>query len=203
MNKLNKLEKRILEVKYKTNENHIGSCLSALPIIEKIYEKMEKNDRFILSSGHAGVALYVVLEDRKILPKNVIYKLESHPKRNEKHKIWASTGSLGHGIGIAVGMALTGTEVHCLLSDGECAEGSVWEALYIADELGLNNLHIYVNANGWGGVDKIDTDRLSRRLFLLDLDISFIRTNSNFGPHRGLDAHYKSLTKKQYEALVC
>ncbi len=202
-NQIELLKKRILEVKFKTNENHIGSCLTALPIIERIYSKIKKEDRFILSSGHAGVALYAFLEYKGILPRNKIFHLESHPKRNEKYKIWASTGSLGHGIGIAVGMALTlEGEVYCLLTDGECAEGSVWEVLAIAEREDLHNLHIYVNANGWGGLDDINVDKLEERLNLFNLDITVVRTNSDFGEFKDLDSHYKSLTKEHYETLI-
>ena len=205
MDRLLKLKKRIIEVKYKQGENHIGSCLTALPIIAKIYEKMGKKDKFILSAGHAGVALYTVLEDRGLLPKGVIDKLESHPKRNEKYGIWCSTGSLGHGIGVALGMALSDVskDIYCLLTDGECAEGSVWEALTIAEQEGVLNLHVCVNANGWGGLDDIDVDKLEERLKLFNLDIKVIRTNSNFLDLKGLDAHYKSLTKEQYEKALC
>ena len=202
MDRLSKLQKRVIEIKYKQGENHIGSCLTAVPIIEGIYKKMKPEDRFILSAGHAGVGLYVVLEEKGLIPKSKIYKLESHPKRNEKYGIWASTGSLGHGIGIAVGMALTGIQVYCLLTDGECAEGSVWEALNIAESENLHNLHIFVNANGWGGLGDIDVDKLEERLKLFNLDIKVVRTNSDFGDFKGLDSHYKSLNKKQYEALI-
>jgi transketolase len=203
MDRLLKLKKRLIEIKYNQKENHIGSCLTALPIIEKIYKKMGKEDKFILSAGHAGVALYVVLEELGILPRDVIEKLESHPKRNEDYGIWASTGSLGHGIGIAVGMALTGIQVYCLLTDGECAEGSVWEALAVAESENLSNLHIVINANGWGGMDDIDIDKLKERLKTYNLDIKVIRTNSDLKPYLyGLEAHYKSLTKEEYEEII-
>src|SRR3990167_542902 len=197
------LKRRVLEIKYKQGENHIGSCLTAVPIIARIYEKMGKNDKFILSSGHAGVALYAVLEKHGLLPKGIAERLESHPKRNIKYGLWASTGSLGHGIGIAVGMALTlRGEIYCLLTDGECSEGSVWEALSVAEQENLSNLHIFINANGWGGLYDIDVDKLEERLKLFNLDIRVIRTNSDFGEFKGIDAHYKSLTQKQYEALL-
>jgi transketolase len=203
MGKLSKLQKRVIEIKYRQGENHIGSCLTAVPIIENIYKKMAHGDRFILSSGHAGVALYAVLEEKGILPYGVAETLESHPHRNEKYQIWASTGSLGHGIGIAVGMALVNEGlVYCLLTDGECAEGSVWEALAIAEKEDVHNLHIFINANGWGGLDDIDIDKLEERLKTFNLNIKVIRTNSDFGEFKGLDSHYKSLTKQHYETFI-
>lgn len=197
------LKKRVVEIKYHQGENHIGSCLTAIPIIEEIYNKMGPKDKFILSSGHAGVALYAVLEAKHIMPLGIAQTLESHPKRNEKYKIWASTGSLGHGIGIAVGMALAlKGNIHVLLTDGECAEGSVWEALSIAENNNLNNLYIYINANGWGGMGDININKLEERLKTYNLKIKIIRTNSDFGSYKGLDAHYKSLTKEEYEKII-
>ena len=199
---MNTLQKRILEIKFQQKENHIGSCLSALPIIESIYRKMRPEDRFVLSSGHAGVALYAVLEAKGYIPKEKTAKLSTHPIRNTKYKIHASTGSLGHGIGIAVGMAISGRTTYCLLSDGEMAEGSVWEALTIADALKLKNLHIYINANGYGGMGKIDVEKLKQKIHCFDLNILVVHGQSNFGPFKGLDAHYKSLSPEQYEALI-
>lgn len=204
MSKIQKLKKRVIELKYLSKDGHIGSCLSALPIINKIYNKMKKKDRFILSSGHAGVALYTILENRGIMEKKLVEKQEVHPNRNIENGIWASTGSLGHGIGIAVGMAIPCEyDVYCLLSDGECAEGSVWEALMIAEREDLKNLHIYINANGWGGLHEIDVFKLSEKLRVFNLNIQVIETNSDFYIYEGLDAHYKSLKKDDYEKIIC
>ena len=203
MDKLSKLKKRLIELKYKQGEGHIGSCLTVIPIIDRIYSKMKREDVFILSSGHAAGGLYVVLEDRGLLKKGVAEELEVHPKRDLNNGIYCSTGSLGHGIGIAVGMAIPQEkDIYVLLSDGECAEGSVWEALAVAESEDLANLHIYINANSWGGLDDIDIDKLEERLKLFNLDIRVIRTNSDF-IYKGLDAHYKSLSKFDYEKIIC
>lgn len=205
MNRIKRLRRRIIDIKYKQKDCHIGSCLSSLEIINDIYNKMKPGDRFVLSNGHAATALYVILEERGIMKKD-IEKLEIHPRRDVKNGIYATTGSLGHGIGIACGMAIANpdSEVFCLMSDGEMNEGSVWEALRIAEDENLSNLHIYINANGWIGYCDIDVDKLEEVLsvYCPFLNIKVVRTNSDFGPYKGLEAHYKSLNEDEYKELV-
>ncbi len=147
-------------------DNHLGSYFSALQIIDEIYaeitlrkRRMDKDDIFILSNGHAVVALYAVLEKYYGLDAGELHdKYGDHPKRNELDKLHCSTGSLGMGVTVAVGRALANPDrnVYCLLSDGECAEGSVWEALRFAYDNKITNLKIYVNANGWSAYDPVD-----------------------------------------------
>lgn len=207
---MRELKKRLLYIKYINKQNHIGSCWTALPIIANIYEKMKEDDVFILSSGHAGVALYVVLESKGLITKEQAETLESHPYRNPELGIHCSTGSLGHGIGVAVGVALSkiDSNVYCLLSDGEMTEGSVWEALTFAEKECVYNLHVIINANGWTGLEDLDEFALQHleekvKVCFPNLDIKVKRTNSDIKPHLiGLDSHYKSLTKEQYETII-
>src|SRR3990167_1561641 len=98
--------KDIFDIKYKQGANHLGSVLTAYPIIKGIFEEMGPNDKFILSSGHAGLAQYFMLEKKGILTREEVEKMPLHPSRDESKEIWASTGSLGHGLPIALGMAL-------------------------------------------------------------------------------------------------
>lgn len=129
---------------------------------------MRPQDIFILSKGHGVLAQYVVLEDlgrishadmdRYCQPGG---RLGAHPDRAPHAGIHASTGSLGHGLGIAAGMAhaerLKGSDVHVyvLLSDGECQEGSTWEAAMVAADLRLDNLTALIDCNDWGGMDNM------------------------------------------------
>lgn len=199
---MNALERRILDISYKKKLAHIGSCLTALPIIEEIYALKRREEPFILSSGHAGLALYVVLEKHGYGDAEQMFdKHGVHPNRDPQHGIWCSSGSLGHGIGIAVGMALAdiNRKVWCLVSDGECAEGSVWEALRIAREQELDNLNAYVNANGYGAYHEIDVKQLGRRL------TSFFPVNMRATEQKylfGQQAHYHILTKEDYEKII-
>ena len=159
------IRRRILDISYKRNLPHLGSNLTAVDIIYAIYGIKTKDDRFILSSGHAGIALYVVLEKKGVLTSSVINSLCIHPDRDVEKCIDLSTGSLGHGLPIALGMAMADWRkvVYCVLSDGECAEGSIWEALRVAKDYKVNNLKIAINANGWGAYDPIDLRDLLKR----------------------------------------
>ena len=158
--------KRILEISFERGLSHIGSCLSSVDLISAIYTLKKKNEKFILSNGHAGIALYVVLEGYGLINRNDLEKLNIHPDRNVKLGIDVSTGSLGQGLPIAIGMALSDRKknVYCIISDGECNEGSIWESLRIATENKLANLKIVLNANGWGAYGSVDKQNLFRRI---------------------------------------
>ena len=157
---------RILELTFRSNLSHLGSCLSSVDLIDAIYKVKKDQDKFVLSNGHAGKALYTILEKYgKIKDPNISEKLRVHPDRDESLGIFVSTGSLGHGLPIALGMAFANKKenVYCMISDGECSEGSIWEALRIAADKKINNLRIIVNANGWGAYDSISLDSLIKR----------------------------------------
>lgn len=170
INKLTKnqknLRQRILDISFEANGSHIGSCLSTIDLIDGIYEIKKAEDKFVLSNGHAGVALYVVLEEKGIIQVANLENFHVHPDRNLEFGIDVSTGSLGQGLPIAVGMALANRErkVFTILSDGECTQGSIWEAIRVAYEQKLGNLMIFINANGWGAYDPISIPDLINKL---------------------------------------
>tara|TARA_R110002012_G_scaffold14400_1_gene59583 strand:- start:857 stop:1468 length:612 start_codon:yes stop_codon:yes gene_type:complete len=200
------LKQRILEIAYKHKLSHLGSYLSAVDIIDEIYKSKNKEDIFILSSGHAALALYAVLE--KYEDKNaekLFLKHGGHPHRDEENGIYCSTGSLGLGITVAVGRALAdkNRKVHVLISDGESAEGSVWEALRFIQENNLTNIEVYVNVNGYAAYDKVDIKYLVDRLkaFLPSINIRY--TNVNQYPFlRGLNAHYHVMSEEDYKSTL-
>lgn len=203
---MNDLEKRIIEISYKHKLSHIGSCLTSVNLIDNVYSVKKKEDIFILSNGHAGLALYVVLEKYGFGNAEDMWKKHgTHPNRDPEKGIIASSGSLGHGIGIAVGMALADRRrtVYVLLSDGECAEGSVWEALRIASEYRLENLRVTVNANGYGAYGKIDSEWLDSRLQYFYPSL-LVRTNLYSYPDflQGIPAHYVLLDDDKYKELM-
>jgi transketolase len=136
-------------------------------------------DRFILSKGHAALALYAVLMLRGHITEdelNTFYGDDSlfgvHPER-EVLGVDFSTGSLGHGLGIAAGAALAARmqcsrrRIYCLISDAECNEGSVWEAAMFAAHHKLDNLHVIIDANGQQAFgltrDVLDSSNLAER----------------------------------------
>ena len=203
---MKKLYRRLLDICYENKLHHLGSYFSCLHIIDEIYKNKKDDDFFILSSGHSVVALYVVLEKYYGLDAVELHKkYGDHPKRNEVDKLHCSTGSLGMGITVAVGRALANPNrnVYCLLSDGECAEGSVWESLRFAFENKLSNLKIYVNANGWAAYDPVDLDYLEKRIKAFHPDVNFVRTTVEHFGLKGLHAHYTNFSEEQYrEALA-
>lgn len=203
---MKEIRQRILDISYEHKLSHLGSCLSALPIIQEIYRVKGLEDKFILSSGHAGLALYTVLEALGYgNAEEMLERQGIHPdKPNSNGEIDCSTGSLGQGLPIALGMALADRkkDVYCLVSDGECAEGSIWEALRVKDDLQVDNLKVYVNINGYGAYDAIDTDKLETRLKTFCPDIIICRTTVEQEDFlNGLDAHYHTMTEEEYKSL--
>lgn len=223
-----KLRQRILELSYESNFSHLGSCLSAIDLIDAVYKIKKRNEIFILSNGHAGIAWYSVLEKYGHFKNSkTITKLNIHPDRNINHDIHVSTGSLGQGLPIALGMALADRKrnIYCMLSDGECTEGSIWEALRVAKEKKINNLKIIINANGWSAYDKVNLSYLAKRIEGFGYKINkvdghnpkkilkLLRKNSNkelfclfaytsveqFPFLKGLDSHYYILKENDYK----
>ena len=206
MKPLSKLERRVIDISYKKGLSHIGSCLTAVQLIDNIYKVKKEKDIFILSSGHAGLALYCVLEKLYFKDAEKLFdKHGVHPNRDVDDGIICSSGSLGSAITLAVGMALANKtrDVYVLMSDGECAEGSVWEALRIAGELRLENLKIMVNANGSGAYGKIDTDILDTRLQYF-FPSMVVKTQLFKYPHwlQGVNGHYVTLDETKYKELT-
>lgn len=199
------IRQRLIDITYQEKLSHLSSCLSALPIIEEIYTLKKEDDIFILSNGHSGLALYCVLEAKYgINPIELLHKHGIHPGKDIANKLYCSTGSLGSGLPIAVGHALANRSrsVWCLISDGECAEGSIWESLAFIHKHRLDNLQVYVNINGMGAYDYIDTDNLKNRLksFLPNINI---RESSvpDYGFAKGLLSHYYVLKPEDYEKI--
>ena len=159
-----------LNMTHSGNSSHIGSVLSMADILSVLYSSIlsydpsnpswTDRDRFILSKGHAGAGVYAVLAECGFFP---ISKLSSHYQNGSQlsghvsHKgnpgVEVSTGSLGHGLPIAVGMAKAAKiqkkdhSVYCLMSDGECDEGSNWEAALFASHHNLDNLIVIIDYN--------------------------------------------------------
>lgn len=151
---------------------HLGSAMSCVDILVAAYWGFLRidpaapdapgRDRFILSKGHAGSALYAVLAERGFFPKDWLDRyaqqdaeLTEHPHPHGIPGVEWATGSLGHGLSVGLGMAQAGRilgfdyNVLVCLSDGECNEGSVWEAAMLAPSLALNRLVVVVDYNKW------------------------------------------------------
>lgn len=170
LNKAKLIRKAVLLASYRAQTPHIGSCFSCVDILTYLYFKVLKlnlhepkwpnRDRFILSKGHAALALYATLTERRFFSASFIKaytnngtKLAGHPVFRSAPGIEATSGSLGHGLAIALGIALAGKKDHkkyrvfAMLSDGECDEGSVWESVMAASQLKLDNLVAIIDYN--------------------------------------------------------
>jgi transketolase len=199
-------ERRLIDITYQERLSHLSSTLSALPIIEEIYRLRKDDEVFILSNGHAGLALYVVLEKYyNVDPVALLHKHGIHPGRDLENHLYCSTGSLGSGLPIAVGHALANPSknVYCMISDGEAAEGSIWEALRYINEKNINNIHVYANINGMGAYDHIDVMSLTARLkaFYPRINIRLSEPH-NFSFAQGLLTHYYVLKPEDYAELI-
>jgi transketolase len=196
------LKKRIIEIAFKHKLSHLGSYLSSVEIVDEIYSKMNKDDIFILSSGHASLAMYVCIEKYFGIDAEMLFlKHGGHPHRDEENKIYCSTGSLGLGLPIALGRALSNPsrKVWVLISDGEAAEGSIWESLKTIQELNINNIEVFVNINGLCAYKEVDIDYISIRLksFLPRIELRYT-TVEQYPFLKGLNAHYHVMSEENY-----
>ena len=163
--------KRILEISQNVKALHVGGSFSSVEILDTIFfELLKKNDKFILSKGHCGILLYVILEAQGKLTKKQVNRyckkrsnLGVHPEITT-NGVEASTGSLGHGIGMAAGISLSNlnkkkkNNVYVLMSDGELMEWSVWESiLFIAARSIYNIVIIIDNNNLQSATSNLDT----------------------------------------------
>jgi transketolase len=185
-----RIRRHCLRMTHRANSSHIGSSLSTADLLAVLYGRVlrldasqpawPERDRFILSKGHGCAALYAILVERGFFPLEWLetyYQNGSPLAGHATHKnvpgVEVSTGSLGHGLPIATGMALAAKRdakayrIFCLLSDGECDEGSTWESALFAPHHRLDNLTVIVDYNkiqSFGRVkDVIDLEPLGEK----------------------------------------
>jgi transketolase len=166
-----KVRADVLRATTEAGSGHPGGSLSATDILVTLYWRVLKHDpknpkwadrdRFILSKGHAAPALYTVLAERGYFPKEELHNLrvhgsmlQGHPDATRTPGVEVSSGSLGNGLSISSGIASAfkidgkASRVYCLLGDGECDEGLVWEAAMFAAHRKLDNLTAIMDRNG-------------------------------------------------------
>ena len=179
MRKLEEITREVRKnlVRMHQTGSHFGSAMSIVDILAVLYFRVMNidspddpaRDRFILSKGHAASAWYATLAEKGFLDKALLKKylttggqLYGPPVRGGVPGIEASTGSLGHGLPIGVGMLLGARNdgedwrVYVLMGDGEVQEGSVWEAAMTASRLKLDNLVAIIDANNLQGFDRVE-----------------------------------------------
>lgn len=185
-----KIRRRGVDMVHRAHASHIASILSCADIMAVLYSDVLKydcnnpqwseRDRLVLSKGHSGVALYVALAGAGFFPESVLDTygqdgsvLSCHISHKGVSGVELSTGSLGHGVCVACGMALDGKlkkkdyRVYAVIGDGECNEGSVWEMAMLAAENELNNFTVVIDKNGMQAMgftkDIIKMDNMSER----------------------------------------
>ena len=165
------IRKSIIEEVYSGKSGHPGGALSCADILTVLYfnqmnidpskDKDLGRDRFVLSKGHASAALYATLAEKGFFPKSELKNfrkmgsiLQGHPDMKHIPGVDMSSGSLGQGLSVANGMALSskmdkrGFRVYCLVGDGEIQEGQIWEAAMTSSHYKLDNLCVIVDNNG-------------------------------------------------------
>ena len=215
------LRKEIIEISYNTGKKgvHIGPALSCADILAVLYGGImkykvndpiwEERDRFILSKGHAYAAIYSILSlsgyyTHEYLMENFMAteggRFPVHPVKDLEMGIETSSGSLGMGLGFAVGKAMAAKrkdeshQIFVLCGDGECNEGSIWEAVFSAAQYKLDNLTLFIDHN------KYQQDGLTQNLMHLDFVKLFEAAGWNV---RNIDGHnvevlYESLKKEPH-----
>ncbi|RXJ93838.1 transketolase [Malaciobacter molluscorum] len=193
------IRKKTIELSCKTGAGHLAPALSTVEILTVLFNKFlnfnknnpkdETRDRFILSKGHGCYAYYVILNELGFIPNKELETFNTLDSRlmgcvveNNDFMIEASTGSLGHGLPIAVGMAKSfklqnkSNKVICMIGDGEMQEGSNFEALMLAYRFKLDNLLIIIDANDLQAMGRVENIALDNNRLAKILN-SFIDTN--------------------------
>jgi transketolase len=212
---LSKMRYRVCELVSKSNEGHLLSSLSALDTIFAIYScvlrKSELSsdypfkDKFVLSKGHAALGLYVALEELGFIEKQELdnfcqsgSNFGGHPDATKFNLALASTGSLGHGFPICVGLAYStqlqksNSRIFCLIGDGESMEGTLWESLNLVKSLGLSNITLMVDYNN-SHTMSANTLQLSNTFESFGWNISQVNGHNIEEIVRVLNSHAESL----------
>lgn len=174
------IRRKIYQIAHFAGGGHMGAAFSVADIISVLYfgdvlkydiknPKWEDRDKFVLSKGHAGYALYAVLSKAGFFSEEELKhvaqvgsRFGEHPKMYDIPGVEASTGALGHGLSFGIGIAYANkidkkkSHVYVVLGDGECQEGSIWEGALSAPTLELDNLTVIVDHNKIQAMDELE-----------------------------------------------
>jgi transketolase len=222
------LRRQVVKIFECSQRGHLGATYSLIEILRVLYDdilrfdirnpRWDKRDRCILSKGHGCLALYVILADKGFYPEEELWKfcrsngiLGGHPDSNKIPGVEVSTGALGHGLSIGVGFALAARfnkadhRVFVVVGDGECNEGSIWEAAMSAGNRNLSNLCVLIDYNKQQSYDT--TFSVQNLEPLLDKWKSFKFAVDEVDGH-DVEALKKALTRVPFEkdkptAIIC
>ncbi len=209
---ITKLKKKAFSLRQKTfqkfierGEAHLGGSFSLIEIIISLYEKiMDKKDKFILSKSHASFPLSVLLRE-----KGFKTAFTTHFEIDTKNGIHCTTGSLGHGLPIATGMAVSrkiqkkNGNIYVLISDGECQEGTTWESLLIASKFELSNLIIIIDYNKIQALttlkEGLPLENLKKKILAFNCDCIEVKNGHSF---KSLIAAFKRKRDKKKPRVI-
>jgi transketolase len=202
----------VLGMYKRANAGHIGSSLSCLEILIDVLNRSGADDQLILSKGHAAAGLYAALADAGRLDAKLLESfyvdgtlLAAHPPCGRQLKsIPFGTGSLGHGLSLATGLAFSqrftnkNFHVYCVVSDGDCNEGSTWEAALYAAQHKLEQLTVIVDRNGLQGFgsteDVIELEPFADKWRSFGFEVALAEDGNDFA---SLDAAFKTLDRSK------
>ena len=217
------LRKLIIQSLIGGGRGHMGSAMSLVEILRVLYDefmnfdprnlKKENRDRLILSKGHGCLALYSILADKKFFPKKTLNNISKsgsilggHPEYLKVPGIEASTGSLGHGLPIAVGMSIAAKikrkkhKIYVIVGDGETNEGSIWEGALSAAKHKLSNLKVFIDYNkiqSYGFTKEVvDLEPLAEKWKSFGFDVSEVNGHDVNALRKNISQFNKSKTNK-------
>jgi len=219
------LRKKILEIVHRSGASHIGSSLSVVEILSAVYRSVDidnirsgkdDRDRVILSKGHSAASLYVTLWGFGLMENKELDSYHSNNSLLGGHvSHWVryvehSTGALGHGLPVAVGIGIGlrsrkwASHVYVIVGDGELHEGSNWESLSLAGHIKLNNLCLLIDNNGLGGVgftsECCTLEPLKERLGSFGLDVYEVNGHNEEEIYSTIQ---KSKNSRNPVAIIC
>ena len=186
-------------------EAHLGGSFSLIEISIALFEKIiKKDDKFILSKSHASFPISILLRE-----KGVNAPFTTHFEINPKNGIHCTTGSLGHGLPIATGMAFSkkisknNNKIYVLISDGECQEGTTWESLLIASKFKLSNLTIIIDYNKIQALttlkDGLPLHNLKKKILSFNCECVEVKNGHSF---KALMKAFKKSSKNKPKVII-
>ena len=199
----NALIRRVLEISHQHGHGHLPGTLSVLQVLQPIMEHFDpRRDTLILSKGHGAVALYACLETLGFKPD----LNKTHPERDPANGITCTTGSLGHGLPMAVGIALAQMikgacgHIYVVMGDGECLEGTTWEALNLVKAWNLTTVEVHIDGNGCGALGDLPVNAASLLPILFGTTVFYHSTDKGHGVSllHGTKDHKRVLSDAEY-----
>tara|TARA_B100000989_G_scaffold87695_1_gene63236 strand:- start:34813 stop:35607 length:795 start_codon:yes stop_codon:yes gene_type:complete len=207
------LRKKFIQLLLEGYKYHIGGTLSCLDIMVVLFynkniNPLEKKNFFILSKGHALASLFLILFDKKKLKQKKFNELNKLNKLgnqldiyNLKNIDW-STGSLGHSVGVGIGLAISNPnkKIWIILGDGEIDEGSIWEAIFYIAEKKIKNIYIIIDKNNISASKVINNPIWYKKKLLQKLDFRYFEANGH--SHEELNNILQKIFKNKKSALM-